>query len=529
MIRIAAIAVVVSGSWGLTFVQDFDQTSCDEFLVASRAVAGKQVGPSACMMQETDVALDGRTFRRLDIGLDGTVEGAVTDRPDTREYFTNAPDLVLPQLAAPGAPATAIASYTGAKGASMTVIYPLRAAAWNGKMWVTAHGGELSLGQGLVAWHRNLDRKDPLKDLNAYDRLILSKGYVLVKTRRATAAKGGETSATLADGRMLDGVAFKDTARYVTDFAALARHAIAKRLGQPPSRTYFYGHGSGASIGHALNYVPALNTDPDGRPVFDGILADDPSAGLWLAMLAVTPARLVPQIDVIHQMHNAVWRAPRADYISMSALANARQNIVLHREKGLASKTRSYEVRSVSHDGGETPASDPTRSYVALPRLMDGLMDHLDRWVTKGAEPPPSRSDSTRAQGPSGTRTAEQALALPEVACPLGVYYPWPVITGPQTAFAAFGSSGLEPLYATGMFVDMNANGIRDHRETITEAWRRLGLLRRGEDLTQQRYSECVRASADRLRQDLFFSESTVGWYTEQAKKSGIAPSTGQR
>ena len=492
------------------------------------------------MMQETDVVLDGRTFRRLDVGIDGTVEGVLTDRPDTRDYFTNAPELVLPQLAAQGRPVSAVAAYTGVKGASMTVIYPLAAGTWNGRMWVTAHGGDMSLGHGLAPWHRNRDRKDPLQDLSAYDRLILSKSYVLVKTRRATAPRTGEISATLTNGKTVDAVSFRDTARYITDFTALAQNAISKRLGQPPSHTFFYGHGSGASIGHALNYVRGLNAHPDDRPVFAGILADDASGGVWLPVLLKAGqdtllntdagrAHFVPQIDVVHQMHNAVWRAPKAEYISPSALANARRNAVLLRDKGLGSKTRTYEVRSVSHDGGEALARDPGRSYIELPRLMDGLIDHLDRWVTKGAEPPATRSDSARVAARSSGGPTPDAISLPEVACPLGVYHPWPVAAAAQTAFAPFGSPDLEPLYAEGGFVDMNGNGIRDRRETPTQAWRRLGVVPRGAELTQQRYAECVRASVDRLRGELFFSDSTAQWYVEQAKKVQIAPGTKQR
>src|SRR5262245_29466641 len=91
--------------------QDFDQTSCDEFLLQKRQVKGKAVGPASCLMQETDITLGGRSFRRLDIGLDGTVEGYVTKTGDYKEYLTNAPDLVFPQTADPGPTFFAVAAY----------------------------------------------------------------------------------------------------------------------------------------------------------------------------------------------------------------------------------------------------------------------------------------------------------------------------------------------------------------------------------------------------------------------------------
>jgi hypothetical protein len=74
--------------------QDFDQASCDEFLLPLREVrsaAGSTgratpVGPASCLMQETDITLGDRTLRRLDIGLDGTVEGYLTKTGDYKEY-----------------------------------------------------------------------------------------------------------------------------------------------------------------------------------------------------------------------------------------------------------------------------------------------------------------------------------------------------------------------------------------------------------------------------------------------------------
>ena len=42
-----------------------------------------------------------------------------------------------------------------------------------------------------------------------------------------------------------------------------------------PGRTYFYGHSAGARIGRGINYTPGLNQGRDGKPMFDGILAEN--------------------------------------------------------------------------------------------------------------------------------------------------------------------------------------------------------------------------------------------------------------
>ena len=71
--------------------------SCDNLLLPPRDAKGHKVGPSSCLMQETSLTVDGRALTRLDIGLDGTVDGYLAKTGDYKDYFTNGPDLVFPQ------------------------------------------------------------------------------------------------------------------------------------------------------------------------------------------------------------------------------------------------------------------------------------------------------------------------------------------------------------------------------------------------------------------------------------------------
>ncbi|MEE9269382.1 MAG: hypothetical protein V3V49_03890 [Candidatus Krumholzibacteria bacterium] len=538
-INVAVLILLLGASgMGLALAQDFDQASCDEFLHPKRVSNGKEVGPESCLMQETDVLFEGRTFRRLDIGLDGTVEGYLTKEGQYREYLTNAPDLVFPQTVDPGPVYPAIARYERDKGAAMTVLYPLDKSAWNGKMWVTAHGrGRSFKNESLRAWNKNLDRTNPLDGLNKYDKLMLSKGYVLVKTYRTSAEGLGEIEATLEDGTTVDYAAFNDTARYIMDFTEVAKKAIQRRLGRAPARTYLYGHSAGGRIGRGLNYTPGLNVGLDGKPAFDGILADDSAAGTWLPVvmtegkdvLFATEAErqaFVPHIDVTHQMYNREWAPKRPDWVSSSFLQNKRQNAKILRDKGLTGKHRMYEIRSISHSGGENrPEGDVQTLNLSL--LMDRFIDILDVWVDKGTSPPPTRSDWAELGDVNGDGVIEYpAISFPEVACPLGVYHQYPPGRGGpgSTFFAAFSGDDLEPLDSRGVFVDMNHNGIRDHRETPTQAWHRLGLLRENETLTQEKYGACVYEAAEQLRKDGFFSSRTAQWYLENAKKVNPKP-----
>ena len=512
--------------------------SCDDFLLPQRDVGGKKVGPASCLKQETPLTLDGRPFARVDIGLDGTVDGYITKVGDYKEYLTNAPDLVFPQSADTSPRFLAVARYERDKGAAMTLVHPADRGAWNGKLWVTVHGRGASFKEGqLKVWNKNLDPADPLKDLNKYDREMLAKGYAVAKTRRTSSEGLGEIIATLEDGTTVDYAAFNDSANYIKDFAEVAEKALQVRLGQAPRRTYFYGHSAGARIGRGINYTSGLNKGRDGQPLFDGIIADDGAAGGWLPVFlkdgkdvlfatAADKAAFVPQIDISHQMYNNIWPSKRADFMSNSYLENKRNNARILRDKGLApAKERMYEVRSISHSGGES-LPDGRRGEIQIldmSKLMQNFIDMLDRWVEKGVAPPPTRSDWAELGDADRDGTIENpGIAFPEVSCPLGVYFPYPTTTAGTTSFAAFTGKGLEPLDTNNVFVDMNRNGIWDFRETPTQAWQRLGLLKKGEALTPAAYVSCVQTTAEQLRKDGFFSDRTVAWYLDQAKKADI-------
>jgi hypothetical protein len=385
----------------------------------------------------------------------------------------------------------------------------------------------------LKAWNAVANAANPIEGLDRYDLLMVAKGYALVKTRRTSTEGLGEITTTLEDGSTVDYAAFNDTARYIMDFADVAKKIVTDRMGQAPSRVYLYGHSAGARIGHAVNYSPGLNVGRDGKRFFDGILADDPAAGTWypvvmkdgkdvLLSTAAEKAAFVPEIDVAHQAYNNIWEPKHPAWMSDSYLENKRNNARILRDKGITAY-RMYEVRSVSHGGGESAGWRGQILNLDLSRAMDRFIDMIDAWADKGTAPPPTHSDLAALGGAGQDGTIQfPALAFPEVACPLGVYYSYPESTSGTTSFAPFTGEGLEPLDGKKVFVDMNRNGVWDTRETPTEAWRRLGLLRPGESLTRDRYVACVQGAADRLRKEGFFSDQTAAWYLEQARAAPL-------
>ena len=98
--------------------------ACDEWLPAAREVKGRKVGPTSCQMAEGQLNVAGRPFVRIDIGLDGTVEGYVTRTGEYRGYMTNSPELAFPQTADPGPPVLAFADYRRSQGAAHDAVLP---------------------------------------------------------------------------------------------------------------------------------------------------------------------------------------------------------------------------------------------------------------------------------------------------------------------------------------------------------------------------------------------------------------------
>ncbi len=66
-------------------------------------------------------------------------------------------------------------------------------------------------------------------------------------------------------------------------------------------------------------------------------------------------------------------------------------------------------------------------------------------------------------------------------------------------------------------FVNMNQNGYRDFRETVTQAWLRLGLLEPKEQFTRQKYAACVQDAVENLKAEGFITSKVADFYLQQA------------
>ena len=539
---------------GQTSTSQPSTSSGREFMVPKKEVNGRSIGQEDVLIQEVVVTDSSRRYRRLDVGVSGTVEGWVAKEGPRVHMLVSAPDFSFPQSGNLNPRFHGILRYEASKGTGMTLIYPESGTVWNRKLFVIVHGSGGSFLEGtLKPWNQLLDPAQPLADISPYERVILDKGYALAKTRR-NAGSQGDYSVTLDDGEILEGRNVTSHTGLLLGFAQLAENLLEARLGEKPVRTYWYGHSAGGNNGRLVNYVPGENIDENGEPIIDGFLNHE--NGLVLPVLEkngkdtlfVTEQdrrRFVKTIGITHPLNSRESDSQDHTFppwVSTVDLINKRMNPKILRDKGLGDKIRMYEVRGVSHypggyfsdreqaavfSGGE----DKDVVLLDLSGLMDGLIDLLDDWVEKDIAPPATKSDWLELGDVDGDGVNEnEAIALPEVACPLGLYHPFPASLGVTrgriwtgrswTGFAAFDGRSLEPRDGRGVFVDMNLDRYFGYRESVEQAWHRLGLLKPGERFSRSTYQACVEAAVSRLRQETLITERFAALYIQQA--SGV-------
>lgn len=512
-----------------------------EFMVPSKEVNGQPIGQEDVLIQEvaiTDPSANWDHYHRLDIGISGTVDGWAVKEKLPMPQLASAPEFLYPQGGITSPRFHGTLRYEAAKGTGLTLVYPEDQPAWNGKLFVTVHGSSGSFKEGtLKPWNQLLDPAQPLGDLSLYERLMLDKGYAVAKTRR-NASTTGDYSVKLDDGDVLEGWNLNTHTGLLLGFAQLAENILEARLGKRPSHTYWYGHSAGGMTARLINYKPDENLDNNGDPIIDGFLNDDSGGGRYLPYVEKdgrnilfdseeTRRQFIKTIELPHQLfirHRSRPGVP--EWISPVYLTNHRITARILREKGLGDKFRMYEVRGISHMGDEY-LENGKRGEIAtvlLSRLMDGLIDLLDQWVENGIAPPATQSDLLELGDADGDGFNEnEAIALPEMACPLGVFYPYPPAMGAGgvswTAFAPFDGRSLEPQDGRGVFVDMNLNRYLDHREDVQQAWQRLGLLKDKEKFNRESYRACVETVVAGLKRTRFLTEQAAAIYLQQSSE----------
>ncbi|MBI2821305.1 MAG: hypothetical protein HYX74_03685 [Acidobacteria bacterium] len=516
---------------------------CTQFMAPQKNVNGKMVGQEECLMQDHGAVDPDQKYHRVDMGITGTLSGWITKEGARSNHFTSAPDFYFTQYGNDRPRFHGILRYEAAKGTSLTLTYP--ETVWNGKLYVMVHGSGGSFLRGTMKpWDQYWDPAKPL-DVTRFEKAMLEKGYAVARTRRnAERDAPGDYDVVLDNGEVWPSQNVAEVPELIMHDAILVKNFLKERLGRRPARTYWYGKSGGAMMSTLVNYMsqlnPELNKDTDGKPTFDGMLWDDVGGGMFLPFLirdgrdvlfskAGEKSGFIKSLEIAHLAYPNVFSNETPwmmetdkipEKISPVFLANKRTRARMLHNKGLDGVYRIYEVRGISHNSGDTMPESGQNGDVAvlqLTRMMDALIDLLDNWVEKGIEPPASKSDVDL-----GTGNKMNAVSLPEVSCPVGVYHPYPPSQGSggvgSTGLALFTGQGIEPVDGRMVFVDMNGNGRRDKRETMTEAWRRLGMLKAGETFSQAKYVECVRGAVGRLRKENLLTAKGAEQYLSEAQ-----------
>lgn len=471
-----------------------------------RVACGTAVQEDECQIQSEEVAFNssGHPFARVAVGISGTIDGwTVRTGPAFKTMVTDGPELIFPQLGVNGDAERCVVKYDYSGGSGMTVFFPLNAEHWNGKLIVTAHGGISYAAVGVIAPAKGFRS---FANLNKFVGTMIDKGYAVAHTLRSSAlnAEVADLPARFESGEEAPGFQLAAHAGLLTRWGTIARRYVEHRLQRPASHAYLYGYSAGGIQGRLLNYKPSLNDDGDGKRMFDGLLIDDSGAGLPIPIGDPDKAAFVPQIDLTHLLYVPAAGPPFLD--------NKRQNAKLLAASSVASRHRHYEVHGVSHlDAGYGPEDmgrgrDSVFQSIDLSPLISAMIDRLDEWVCDDIPPPPSR-----------------VIDLPETAAPLGVYFVHPTELGTArvglqtTGFAFFDGRNLEPLDGLGRLVDMNGSGTRETRETLSDAWARLGLVDAGTPVTLDVYVARVKNVASGLADDGLIDRDSISTYVQRA------------
>jgi alpha/beta hydrolase family protein len=217
------------------------------------------------------------------------------------------------------------------------------------------------------------------------------------------------------------------------DCASWLKHEASSPAAGRLSRAYAYGRSQTGRFLRTLIYWD-LNLDEQGREAFDGIIANvaggmrgefnqrfgQNSKDRPQMMAHVFPSTDVETTDPVTEATDALHRrlGARAStlkvfYTNTSAEYHRGDASLTHtdpdglRDVAPGPHTRVYHFSGTEHGLGVWPAADTTpiaadpsgwsersqnlRGVVNYGRLLRACLENLDRWVTDGVEPPPSR------------------------------------------------------------------------------------------------------------------------------------------
>ncbi len=559
----------------------------------SPIVTAKLVGPDECkIIKEQSIRnASGVPYRHVTMGVSGTLFGFTATSGLRQDQFA---DTTLMMVTHPNYgpfyPGVMRYTYSEATPAGMEILLPENPQDWNGKLWMLAHGG------GYYSSLTLIPRKPGV--FNRYQRvgqfagILIDQGYVVVWTRRGATTGSSQNrpveTVRLDDERVVGGEgqpgkSFTDHVGWIRDITEITRAFLEEQLGSKPEYTFAFGHSGGGSLLRSVNLVPGMNVDHQGNKLFHGLYHSDTAGGRappsWhfeaeileggafqlrdsdkdhLVYDDQVKASMAYQIEEYHMLYAGPRQVnpPGTAQRLITTYINLKQEAArIFLEKGLGDIVRTYEIDGVSHGDASGLRRWPEvgSQMVDLAVITPTLMDALVQWASTGTEPPDSRSAArdVRELDPKIGRE----VALPEVACPRGVYreylldpngnmrrsnallvpyetkarLQWNADSGGLEPPPGFDKEWLEPLDGRGYLVDMDNSTTRTTRPSMGQAWRdrnrkgyETGILGPYELLTRARYVSCVTRVAEELHSGGFLTDEALKWYRQKAQSDVI-------
>jgi len=110
--------------WGQTSASQPVTSSGTEFMVPKKEVNGKLIGQEDVLIQEVVITDSDRQYRRLDVGVSGTLEGWVVKEGPSGNIVTSDPEFAFTQPGNEYRRFHGIVRYEASKGTAVTIIYP---------------------------------------------------------------------------------------------------------------------------------------------------------------------------------------------------------------------------------------------------------------------------------------------------------------------------------------------------------------------------------------------------------------------
>ncbi len=425
-------------------------------------VRQKEVGPQDCSIISERIihTAEGVPYRQVTVGISGTVFGYTDVIGRRSDNFADHFFIAQTEgMFGPFIPGIARYGYSEETPAGVEILIPQDPENWNGILWVLAHGG--SNYSSLNFRPRKPGKFNRYQNTGQFAGELIDRGYAVSWTRRSGTGVANPTDAmeeavlytdVTVGGPGKIGMGLNNSTALLRDYTVITRNFIEEQLGRRPRAILWRGHSAGGALGRSFNLIPGMNTDHDGKQLFQGFYISDTAGGRGaptyfyegkvldkIGTYQIFPSEkdyltfsedqvrfMAPVIETAHAAYagNKTTTVPRiSKRIPTPYIELKRENARLYAEKGLNPIWRFFEIADVSHGDAAGVLNrwpEMAAEMIDIGGVSLALKEALVQWVLDGKEPPATRVDAADVWAVNPD--AGPAIRLPESACPRGIF-----------------------------------------------------------------------------------------------------------